>query len=430
MPEGILIKATVETPCYFATVLTDEYGSRSYAFCLQFFDLLLQEGEMGSVPILPHTPSRAEDESNKQPRLISRIVGNAHDITKQAVKAGYFPIMKSAPVNYSESSSTGDAHGLVSSFIAQTETPGHRLGDFGMNLEEQLNYRRKPGADSVSVSDVSGGEEVPGDLSDTSGDASESKKSGAKRLRKLVKTKEKKLRFDSMIEEAAPSNEDLPGTPVSDSADKTSDSNISTGSNGPILPNALAPEQNLYFSKCLVLLSKIPYYNFFRDYLSQVYKYIKSNPKGKSVLIPLDRFLANLMYEVVPPPPGIDIRIQVHGPCSPLYLIRPAPSDLPLLNSPLKTMFYCLDKRNILRMLTGLLVERKIIFVANNIHLIFVVIETIFSLLYPFSWSYVYIPTLPPSLLDYTQAPTPFVMGISSFHIDDIDVTSDVSGIF
>ncbi len=38
--------------------------------------------------------------------------------------------------------------------------------------------------------------------------------------------------------------------------------------------------------------------------------------------------------------------------------------------------------------------------------------ETITSLMFPFAWHHIYIPILPSDLLDYLEAPTPFLIGV------------------
>jgi hypothetical protein len=43
-----------------------------------------------------------------------------------------------------------------------------------------------------------------------------------------------------------------------------------------------------------------------------------------------------------------------------------------------------------------------------------IAIETLMYLIWPFQWPYVYIPLLPCSLVDYIDAPTPFIMGVHS----------------
>ena len=44
------------------------------------------------------------------------------------------------------------------------------------------------------------------------------------------------------------------------------------------------------------------------------------------------------------------------------------------------------------------------------------VAECLSALLFPFQWQHVYVPILPVSLMNFLDAPVPFVMGL---HLDD-----------
>ncbi len=60
----------------------------------------------------------------------------------------------------------------------------------------------------------------------------------------------------------------------------------------------------------------------------------------------------------------------------------------------------------------------RVLFVSNQYTLLTVACETVVSLLYPFYWHHVYIPILPVTLIDFLQAPTPFIMGMHSSYFD------------
>lgn len=47
--------------------------------------------------------------------------------------------------------------------------------------------------------------------------------------------------------------------------------------------------------------------------------------------------------------------------------------------------------------------------------------------MFPFRWSRVYIPLLSRNLLDYTDAPTPFIMGVHSSYLTDLPPIKEVS---
>lgn len=66
---------------------------------------------------------------------------------------------------------------------------------------------------------------------------------------------------------------------------------------------------------------------------------------------------------------------------------------------------------NIVNIILWLLQEEKVIFVSSNLPLLSQCIETIGALLYPFTWSFLYVTVLPIPLIDYTQSPMPFMIG-------------------
>ena len=188
---------------------------------------------------------------------------------------------------------------------------------------------------------------------------------------------------------------------------------------------------SLYFTKAIVIISKFAYFQFFKEYLTQVYQYIRDKPFGKCEVIPIERYLRIFVQETLIVPPGIDIQLQVYGPKSPLLLRNPAFNDLPLSQVSLQPLLKCLDKRNLLKIFTGLTLERSILFTSNNPTLLYYASHGLLSLLYPLEWQTVYIPIVPPTEreLEITQAPNPTVLGIYASLLDQVEVTSSVSKI-
>ena len=68
----------------------------------------------------------------------------------------------------------------------------------------------------------------------------------------------------------------------------------------------------------------------------------------------------------------------------------------------------------------------QIVIVSSQISLLCVCAEALSCLIWPFEWPYVYIPLLPHNLIDYVDAPTPFIMGIHSSFISQLPTTNDV----
>ena len=49
---------------------------------------------------------------------------------------------------------------------------------------------------------------------------------------------------------------------------------------------------------------------------------------------------------------------------------------------------------------------------SSHLSVLTTVAETLLTLLYPFKWEHVYVPVLPLQLLEFVNAPTPFIMGV------------------
>ena len=56
--------------------------------------------------------------------------------------------------------------------------------------------------------------------------------------------------------------------------------------------------------------------------------------------------------------------------------------------------------------------EQKILFVSQNPTVRSMVCETLLSLIFPCVWSFVVIPVLPDQMLEFIQAPVPYILGV------------------
>jgi DENN (AEX-3) domain len=79
---------------------------------------------------------------------------------------------------------------------------------------------------------------------------------------------------------------------------------------------------------------------------------------------------------------------------------------------PFETLFQCLDNDNVVTVFECLLLERSVLFKSSQLFLLTAVAEVLTTLLYPLSWTHVYIPVLPEPLLGVLGAPMPFVVGV------------------
>jgi len=68
----------------------------------------------------------------------------------------------------------------------------------------------------------------------------------------------------------------------------------------------------------------------------------------------------------------------------------------------------------IIKIFASILLERKIIFIAEKLSTLSSCVHAFASIIYPFSWQHTFIPLLPPNLIDIVCAPTPYIVGLLS----------------
>lgn len=166
----------------------------------------------------------------------------------------------------------------------------------------------------------------------------------------------------------------------------------------------------LYLPRMLCLLSSWPYLTAFREYLTQVYRKAVSTDL---MTAPIERYILNICCEVPCPPPGAyEIRLNILDSCI-RFWAPPAKQPIAYVALPFEVLFECLDISNVLFVWYSLSLERKILLVSSQASLLTVCAEILCSLLFPCSWSHLYIPTVPRFLTRMLDAPFPYLCGLS-----------------
>uniref|UniRef100_A0A8C5PSP8 DENN domain containing 5B n=1 Tax=Leptobrachium leishanense TaxID=445787 RepID=A0A8C5PSP8_9ANUR len=165
----------------------------------------------------------------------------------------------------------------------------------------------------------------------------------------------------------------------------------------------------LYVSKCICLITPLPFMQSCKKFLTQLYKAVAS-PQPPP--LPLESYIHNILYEVPLPPPGRSLKF--YGVYAPIVCQRPAPNELPLSDYPLREVFELLGLENLVQLFTCVLLEMQILLYSQDYQRLMTVAEGITSLLFPFQWQHVYVPILPASLLHFLDAPVPYLMGLQS----------------
>jgi hypothetical protein len=101
----------------------------------------------------------------------------------------------------------------------------------------------------------------------------------------------------------------------------------------------------------------------------------------------------------------------------PTILLQPPNIVTPMSSltiAPILPLLRCLGVPNSLRLLSGLMSERRVVLVSRSPTRLATCARSALSMLAQglLSWQHLYIPVLPPHLLQYLQAPMPYLIGI------------------
>ncbi|XP_042533193.1 DENN domain-containing protein 2A [Dipodomys spectabilis] len=95
-----------------------------------------------------------------------------------------------------------------------------------------------------------------------------------------------------------------------------------------------------------------------------------------------------------------------------IELCRPLDSRLEHVD--FESLFSSLSIRHLVCVFASLLLERRVIFIADKLSTLSKCCHAMVALIYPFSWQHTYIPVLPPAMIDIVCSPTPFIIGLLS----------------
>ncbi|XP_020622103.1 DENN domain-containing protein 3-like [Orbicella faveolata] len=132
----------------------------------------------------------------------------------------------------------------------------------------------------------------------------------------------------------------------------------------------------------------------------------------------LMQFVSQLAMVPVPPPGSLGIEFELYGI---KHLVRPAGCpETRVINMELHYPFLYFSLDDILLLISCILTQQRIVFLSSSYSLLTPIIESLFTFIQPFSWSWTYVPILPSALLDLVEAPGAFIMGCHSRHKSQI----------
>uniref|UniRef100_A0A8C8JI55 UDENN domain-containing protein n=1 Tax=Oncorhynchus tshawytscha TaxID=74940 RepID=A0A8C8JI55_ONCTS len=153
------------------------------------------------------------------------------------------------------------------------------------------------------------------------------------------------------------------------------------------------------------IVSRLGCFNLFAKILEEVERRREICP---ALVSPFMRSVMEAPF----PAPGRTITVKSFLPGSGnevLTLCRPVDSRLEHVD--FESLLQCLSVGRLLQVFASLLLERRVIFIANKLSVLSRCGHAALALLYPFTWQHTFVPVLPASMLDISCSPTPFLMG-------------------
>ncbi|XP_019730850.1 DENN domain-containing protein 1B isoform X1 [Hippocampus comes] len=174
---------------------------------------------------------------------------------------------------------------------------------------------------------------------------------------------------------------------------------------------------------CICLLSYLPWFEIYYKLLNTLADYLTRQQNND-----LNDML-NSLYDLPVPKPFTPVNLSVNEqlyiatgqvlrdqrskePHS--YFIAPDINGLPTIpeSRNLTEYFVAVDVNNMLQLYGSMLHERRIIITSSKLSTLTACVHGAAALLFPMYWQHIFIPVLPPHLLDYCCAPMPYFVGV------------------
>ncbi|XP_029791262.1 DENN domain-containing protein 1B isoform X2 [Suricata suricatta] len=162
---------------------------------------------------------------------------------------------------------------------------------------------------------------------------------------------------------------------------------------------------------CLCILSYLPWFEVYYKLLNTLADYL-----AKELENDLNETLQSLYNHPVPKA-NTPVSLSMHS-----YFIAPDVTGLPTIpeSRNLTEYFVAVDVNNMLQLYASMLHERRVIITSSKLSTLTACLHGSVALLYPMYWQHIYIPVLPPHLLDYCCAPMPYLIGIHASLIERV----------
>ncbi|XP_071947436.1 DENN domain-containing protein 1B-like isoform X2 [Antedon mediterranea] len=162
---------------------------------------------------------------------------------------------------------------------------------------------------------------------------------------------------------------------------------------------------------CLCILSYLPWFEIFYKILNTLAE-LHNKAKVNDVNLVLKE-----LYELHIPAPEHVISMVEADYLLDLHTLKvPDPNSLPKVpeNRNITEYFNAIDPVIMMHIFASLLYERRVLITSKRLSLLTACIHGAAQLIYPLHWQHIFIPVMPPHLLDYCCAPMPYLIGVHS----------------
>ncbi|XP_033120295.1 DENN domain-containing protein 3-like isoform X2 [Anneissia japonica] len=171
-----------------------------------------------------------------------------------------------------------------------------------------------------------------------------------------------------------------------------------------------------YLPKCICLISQAPYFGVMKKVLSSL---LPDLQQPEHVLL---KSLKQMLYCVamVPIPPHGNLSVEFSLNDMSIVVAPPDDPGKPVVDIALHIPFLSFNVKDTLQIVTFILMQQPIVFLASNYALLTHVMECFMVFILPFKWPFTYVPIVSSMLLDLLEAPGCFLMGCHSEHSQSV----------
>ncbi|XP_024251184.1 DENN domain-containing protein 3 isoform X3 [Oncorhynchus tshawytscha] len=178
----------------------------------------------------------------------------------------------------------------------------------------------------------------------------------------------------------------------------------------------------LYTAYGICVISKYPYYNALRDCLSCLLTQLKPSWMG-DFEERVKEFSAKLALVPIPPPGQLHVVFNLR----PLQIGLPSreDKDRPAIDLDLHLPFLCFRPRQLLQIITSLLIEQRVVLLSCDWARLTLLAESLMLFIHPLVWQHPFVPILSRQMLDFLMAPTAYLMGCHLHHYAEVAAETD-----